>query len=75
MFLSDRPKPTKLENHLFQIKEVESGATSTIVQPTPNLGDSMNMHQRISSGQRKGEKEQDAIEEVKTEDVEDEANT
>lgn len=30
-FLSDRPVPTRLENHLFQIKEVESGATSTVV--------------------------------------------
>ena len=40
IFLADRPKPTRLENHLFQIKEVESGATSTIVQPTPALTDS-----------------------------------
>lgn len=31
VFLQDRPKPTVLENHLFQIKEVESCATSTIV--------------------------------------------
>ena len=28
-FIQERPKPTLLENHLFQIKEVESGATST----------------------------------------------
>ena len=35
VFLQDRPRPTRLENHLFQIKEVESGATSTVVQPTP----------------------------------------
>ena len=40
IFLADRPKPTRLENHLFQIKEVESGATSTIVQPTPALTES-----------------------------------
>lgn len=37
-FLEDRPKPAqKLESQLFQIKEVESGTTSTIVQPTPSL--------------------------------------
>ena len=39
-FIQDRPKPTLLENHLFQIKEVESGATSTLIQQTPGLSDS-----------------------------------
>ena len=36
-FLNDRPKPVRPENHLFQIKEVESCATSVVIQSTPGL--------------------------------------
>ena len=82
LFINDRPRPTRLENHLFQIKEVESGATSTIVQPTPGLSDSVvgtgrnNLSQAISPGKvhssapsEERRLESDQVEEVRTEDL------
>ena len=47
-FLVDR-QPMRLENHLFQIKEVESGSTSTLIQPTPGLSESQIANNLLAS--------------------------
>ena len=59
--MNDRPKPVRPENHLFQIKEVESCATSVLIQSTPGLNN-------MSATPREGM--QNTIAEVNTEEFE-----